>query len=155
MHLRIIAVGRLKSGPEHELVETYRARLKPAPAGLGPLEITEIDERKDKRQIARALSAAIEGSPKSARKIALDETGQAITTRNFAELLADWRDSGVPETAFIIGAADGLSDAERKAADMVLSLGKLTWPHRLARAMIAEQLYRAASLLDGHPYHRK
>ena len=148
----MIAVGRLKSGPEHELVSTYLARLKPAPAGLGPLMIAEIDERKDTE---RAVAEAIRALPRAARKIALDETGQAIGTRALAELLAGWRDSGAPEAAFIIGGADGLSDETRKAADMVLSLGKLTWPHRLARAMIAEQLYRVASLLAGHPYHRE
>lgn len=152
MRLTIIAVGRLKTGPEQELAETYRIRLKPAPAGLGPLSIIEIDERKDSR---RALGDALQSLPRATRKIALDETGKAIATRSLAELLAGWRDSGVPEAAFIIGGADGLSDETRKAADMVLSLGKLTWPHRLVRAMIAEQLYRAASLLAGHPYHRE
>lgn len=135
-------------------MEIYRKRLKPAPAGLGPLEIVEIDERKDAKHIARATLQALEALPKGANKIALDETGKAMSTRSLADLLAGWRDSGVPEAAFLIGAADGLTEETRKAADMVLSLGKLTWPHRLARAMIAEQLYRAASLLSGHPYHR-
>ena len=145
----------MKSGPERELVETYRARLDSAPAGLGPLSITEIDERKDAKRIALALNEAAEALPKGTRRIALDEAGKAVTTKDFAELLSTWRDSGVPEAAFIIGGADGLPDDTRKAADLALSLGKMTWPHRLARAMIAEQLYRAASLLAGHPYHRE
>ncbi|MFZ1988381.1 MAG: 23S rRNA (pseudouridine(1915)-N(3))-methyltransferase RlmH [Alphaproteobacteria bacterium] len=155
MRLKIIAVGRLKSGPERELVETYRTRLENALAGLGPLSIIEIDERKDTKHIARALADAMEALPKASRRIALDETGKSLTTKGFAELLTAWRDAGVPEAAFIIGGADGLSDGARKSADLVLSLGKLTWPHRLARAMIAEQLYRAASLSAGHPYHRE
>ena len=155
MRLKVIAVGRLKSGPERELVETYRTRLESPLAGLGPLSILEIDERKDAKQIARTLSEATEALPKGARRIALDETGKSIATKSFADLLAAWRDAGVPETAFVIGGASGLSDGARKSADLVLSLGKLTWPHRLARAMIAEQLYRAASLLAGHPYHRE
>jgi len=152
LRLKIIAVGRLKAGPEFELVETYRKRLRPSPAGLGPLEIAEIDGRKAPD---RALGIAISTLSKGAYKVALDEAGKGLTTKALAELLAQWRDRGVPEAAFIIGGADGLADETRKAADMVLSLGKLTWPHRLARAMIAEQLYRAASLLAGHPYHRE
>jgi len=154
LRLKIIAVGRLKSGPERELVETYRTRLANALAGLGPLSIVEIDERKDARQIARALAESQEALPKGARRVALDETGKFFTTKSFADLLAAWRDAGAPETAFVIGGADGLGDETRKSADLVLSLGKLTWPHRLVRAMIAEQLYRSASLLSGHPYHR-
>jgi len=154
LRLKIIAVGRLKPGPERELVETYRIRLENALAGLGPLSILEIDERKDAKQIARALIEAAEGLPKGARRIALDETGKSVTTKNLAELLAAWRDAGAPEATFMIGGADGLADEVRNSADLVLSLGKLTWPHRLARAMIAEQLYRVASLLAGHPYHR-
>ena len=155
MRLKIIAVGRLKSGPERELVETYRARLENVLAGLGPLSIIELDERKDAKQVARALGEAVRALPKASRRVALDETGKSLSTKAFAELLALWRDGGAPEVAFIIGGADGLADEARKSADLMLSFGKLTWPHRLARAMIAEQLYRAASLLAGHPYHRE
>jgi 23S rRNA (pseudouridine1915-N3)-methyltransferase len=155
LRLKIIAVGRLKSGPERELVETYQARLQSALAGVGPLSVTEVDERRDAKQVVRAIGGAVQALPRGARRIALDETGEQVTTKRLAELLSTWRDAGVPEAGFIIGGADGLSDETRKAADMVLSLGKMTWPHRLARAMIAEQLYRAASLLAGHPYHRE
>ena len=154
MRLKIIAVGRLKPGPERGLVETYRTRLENAPAGLGPLSVTEIDDR-DARRAANALDEAIAGRAKDARAIVLDETGDGISTKAFAEVLSAWRDSGISEANFIIGGADGLDDKIRKAADRVICLGKMTWPHRLARAMITEQLYRAASLLAGHPYHRE
>lgn len=155
MRLKIIAVGRLRSGPERELVETYCTRLQSGLAGLGPLSLTEIDDRKDARQVAHAFNESQAARAKGARRIALDETGQSLTTKALAERLAFWRDTGVSEAAFLIGGADGLGEEALKSADMVLSLGKLTWPHRLARAMIAEQLYRAASLLAGHPYHRE
>jgi 23S rRNA (pseudouridine1915-N3)-methyltransferase len=150
--LKIIAVGRLKPGPERDLVAGYQARLKSAPAKLGPLEVTEIDERKD---ASRSLIAAVENLPAGVKLIALDERGEPLATRDLAQRLAGWRDAGVGEACFLIGGADGLPRQVLARTQLTLSLGQMTWPHRLARAMLAEQLYRAASLLSGHPYHRE
>jgi 23S rRNA (pseudouridine1915-N3)-methyltransferase len=155
MRLTIIAVGRLKAGPELSLVETYAARLKSAPARLGPLNILEIDERKDAKRIAEAQRAAVEGLSPATRLIALDEAGELLSTRAFADQLARCRDDSAPEAAFLIGGADGYDPEILKLAHLRLSLGRMTWPHLLVRAMLAEQLYRAASLLAGHPYHRE
>lgn len=154
MRLSIIAVGRLKAGPEHALVEDYAKRLKAAPARLGPVTVNEIDERKDAAGQARALCDLLAKLPPAHKVVALDERGEALTTRTFANRLAAWRDDGVPEAAFVIGGADGLPSPARERAHLTLSLGRLTFPHLLARALLAEQLYRAASLLAGHPYHR-
>jgi 23S rRNA (pseudouridine1915-N3)-methyltransferase len=89
------------------------------------------------------------------RIVMLDETGEMLGSRAFADRLGKWRDDGVRETRFLIGAADGFEDAERAGADLLLSFGRATWPHLLARAMLAEQLWRAASILANHPYHRE
>ena len=154
MRLSIIAVGRLKAGPELELVEDYAKRLRGAPAHLGPLTVHEIDERKDAAAQARTLSDLLAKIPPSSKIIALDERGETLATRAFADRLASWRDEGTPEAAFLIGGADGLAALAHERARLTLSLGRMTFPHLLARALIAEQLYRAASLLAGHPYHR-
>jgi 23S rRNA (pseudouridine1915-N3)-methyltransferase len=155
MKLTIIAVGRLKAGPELALVETYRARLHSAPARVGPLTLHEIDERKDARTQERAIMEAISLLAPSAKLVALDERASSLASRAFAERLAAWRDDGAQEVAFLIGGADGLSAPARAKAHLKLGFGSQTWPHLLARAMLAEQLYRAASLLAGHPYHRE
>lgn len=155
MRLSIIAVGRLKAGPELALVEDYAKRLRSTPARLGPLQVHELDERKDAVALARTLTGLLDKLPPAAMHIALDERGEMLTTRALAGRLAAWRDEGVPEAAFLIGGADGLLPAARERAHLTLSLGRLTFPHLLARALVAEQLYRAASLLAGHPYHRE
>ncbi len=155
MRLKIIAVGRLKAGPEQALVEVYRARLQVSPARIGPLDIMEIDERKDTRRVADAQRAAVENLSPATRLIALDESGELLTTRAFADQLARTRDDGAPEAAFLIGGADGFTPDILKLAHFKLSLGRMTWPHLLVRVMLSEQLYRAASLLSGHPYHRE
>ncbi|MFO1185968.1 MAG: 23S rRNA (pseudouridine(1915)-N(3))-methyltransferase RlmH [Alphaproteobacteria bacterium] len=154
MRLSIIAVGRLKVGPELELVENYVKRLDSAPARLGPLAVREIDERKDAETQSRALADLLVKLAPASKIVALDERGEALTTRAFTDRLASWRDDGIPEAAFLIGGADGLLPKAREGAHLTLSLGRLTFPHLFARALIAEQLYRAASLLSGHPYHR-
>jgi 23S rRNA (pseudouridine1915-N3)-methyltransferase len=154
MRLMIIAVGRLKTGPERALVDTYAARLSSAPAQIGPLTLHEIDERKDARGISQAMDEAIARLPPGTPLIALDERGAELTSEALAARLAGWRDEGAPEAAFLIGAADGLPKTIRARAWLTLAFGRLTWPHLLARAMLAEQLYRAATILSGHPYHR-
>ena len=144
---RILAVGRAGSGPEAALVARYLARLRPVPT------VVEIAEARGtppeaKRREAAALLAAI---PERAHAIVLDQGGAALDSLQFAALLADAPPAG---TCFLIGGAEGLDPSVLARADRTLSLGPMTWPHLLARAMLAEQLYRAYSIATGHPYHR-
>jgi 23S rRNA (pseudouridine1915-N3)-methyltransferase len=137
--LHIVARGRIGRGPEAELVERYARRLS------WPFKITELPDTGGK-------VPALE--PQS-KLVLLDETGAVLPSREFAARLGGWRDDGVREARFMIGAADGFTDAECAGADLLLSFGRATWPHLLARAMLAEQLWRATSILANHPYHRE
>jgi 23S rRNA (pseudouridine1915-N3)-methyltransferase len=139
MLLHIVARGRIGRGPEGELVERYLKRV------AWPTRVTELPD-------SGGRIPAIEGAT---RIVMLDETGQNLPSRVLAERLGAWRDDGVRETRFLIGAADGFDDAQRAGADLLLSFGRATWPHLMARAMLAEQLWRAASILANHPYHRE
>ena len=139
MLLHIVARGRIGRSAEAELVERYLRRI------AWPTRITELPD---------AGGRTPEVSP-HARTVALDERGELLGSAAFADRLGQWRDAGVRETRFLLGAADGLPDAERAGADLLLSFGRATWPHLLARAMLAEQLYRATAILAGHPYHRE
>lgn len=155
MRLHICAVGRLRTGPERALIDDYTRRLDRTgrALSLGPLNEHQIDERKT--QGPEAEGAALERAiPAQARLIALDERGKLLTSPDFAALLARWRDEGTQDTAFVIGGADGLAPGLRARADATLSLGRMVWPHKLARVMLAEQIYRAATILAGSPYHR-
>jgi 23S rRNA (pseudouridine1915-N3)-methyltransferase len=161
MQISIFAIGRMKSGPEQELAARYFDRFtKSAPAlGLsfsGVIEKPEsrlADATGRKREEASWLSAHLDSLP-NAKLIVLDEIGKAKTSVDFASGIARFRDEGVRSLVFAIGGADG-HDAQTKArADLVLSFGPATWPHQMARIMLAEQLYRAATILAGHPYHR-
>ena len=135
MKLVIVARGRIGQSPEAELVTRYAKRMRP------PLAVVEIGET--------AAWPAFSG-----RTVVLDETGVDLSSADLAARLGRWRDEGAGEVRFLIGAADGHDAATRGAADLLLSFGKATWPHMLVRAMLAEQLYRATSILAGHPYHR-
>jgi 23S rRNA (pseudouridine1915-N3)-methyltransferase len=137
--LHIVARGRIGRGPEAELVDRYVKRL------TWPVRLTELPD-------SGGRMPPVEGQT---RVVMLDETGEMLGSRDFADRLGKWRDDGVRETRFLIGAADGFDDAERAGADLLLSFGRATWPHLLARAMLAEQLWRAASILANHPYHRE
>ena len=139
MLLHIVARGRIGRGPDAELVDRYVKRL------TWPVRLTELPDSGGK-------VPPVEGQT---RIVMLDETGEMLGSRAFADRLGRWRDEGVRETRFLIGAADGFDDAERAGADLLLSFGRATWPHLLARAMLAEQLWRAASILANHPYHRE
>ena len=156
MRMTLIAVGRSKPGPPREIYDHYAGRLGHGP--LGALALKEVEERRPlspeelKRREAELLLGA---APKGAHIIALDEAGKALTSAAFAGLLGRWRDAGVREIAFLIGGAEGLDRSVREAAALTLSLGPMTWPHLLVRALLAEQLYRAQSILTGHPYHRE
>ena len=156
MRVHICAVGRLRSGPERDLLDDYLTRFDRTgrPLGLGPATVTEVEDRKGGGMAAEAglLDRAI---PKGAVTIALDERGKLLTSPDFADLLGRWRDEGRGDAAFVIGGADGIAPELRQKADFKLSFGKMVWPHMLVRVMLAEQLYRAASILAGAPYHRE
>ncbi len=155
MQLRIIASGRLKSGPERELIQRYAERIRASgpQIALGPLSETEIDPKPFKSRAAEssALAAQI---PDGAAVCLMDERGKALSSRELSDALARWRDDGVRDACFVIGGADGLDRTVFANPDMIVSFGKAVWPHMLVRAMLAEQLYRAVSILSGSPYHR-
>jgi 23S rRNA (pseudouridine1915-N3)-methyltransferase len=151
LRIYLLAVGRLRRGPLYDLQALYQGRLTP------PATIVELEEKRRlppaelKLREAELILAAL---PAGARLVALDQSGAAWTSRDFAERLRGWRDSGAAGIAFAIGGADGLASAVIERADAVLSLGAMTWPHLLVRGMLLEQLYRAQQILAGHPYHR-
>lgn len=155
MRFSICAVGRLRSGPEHDLITDYLQRFDRTgrALGLGPAKIIEVEDKKGLGMAAEAelLSRAL---PAGALLCTMDERGQTPTSPEFAQMLAGWRDKGRQEVAFVIGGADGILPALRERADASISFGRMVWPHMLVRVMLAEQLYRAASILAGAPYHR-
>ena len=134
----MIARGKIARSPEAELVARYEKRLG------WPLKLTELPES----------GGRIPDPQTPCRTVLLDERGRNLTSEEFAAILGDWRDGGIREARFVLGAADGHSASDRRDADLLLAFGKATWPHLLARAMVLEQLYRATTILAGHPYHR-
>jgi len=156
--LSIVAIGRLARSPETELVKTYAERATNAgrALGLGPLEVVEVESRKPgKAAEALALQPHLADAARNDTwVIACDEHGQARPSRAFAEEIATLRDRGVRRLVFLIGGADGLAPEILAQANGKLAFGPQTWPHALARAMLAEQLYRAVTILGGSPYHR-
>ncbi|WP_097092440.1 23S rRNA (pseudouridine(1915)-N(3))-methyltransferase RlmH [Novosphingobium sp. Chol11] len=139
MLLHIIARGKIGRSAEAELVERYVKRL------TMPHRITELPDRGGKLPLA----------PAGTITVLLDEKGRQLTSMDFAKRLEGWRDQGARECRFLIGAADGFDDEARASADLLIAFGAMTWPHMMARAMLAEQLWRACSILSGHPYHRE
>lgn len=153
MKLSIVAIGKPGRGPEAALADDYarRATLSGRALGLGPLELVDLDAKKTgKAPEAELLLAAAEG----AHLIACDERGKTYSSRAFADHIALLRDRGERKLVFVIGGADGLDKSVLDAAGSTLAFGPQTWPHALARAMLAEQLYRAVTILSGSPYHR-
>lgn len=138
MLLHVIARGKIGRSPEAELVERYLKRI------AWPTKLTELSER------APPLPA-----PPGTITVLLDEKGDALSSSDLAKKLEQWRDRGEREARFVIGPADGHSVSERASADLLMSFGPATWPHLLVRAMLAEQLFRATSILANHPYHRE
>lgn len=159
MRLIVISVGRLKQGPERELAERYRERFDDIGRKLGfrGLEVHEIPESRAREAASRiaeeaaAISAAI---PAKSVVVTLDEHGNNIDSAAFARHLGRWRDESVANTIFAIGGADGLSPELRRKAKLSIAFGSATWPHQMVRVMLLEQVYRAATILAGHPYHR-
>jgi 23S rRNA (pseudouridine1915-N3)-methyltransferase len=159
MRLVVIAVGRLKQGPERELAERYRTRFDDTGRKLGfrGLTIHELSESRARDAASRiaeeaaAISAQI---PEKSVLVALDERGESIDSAAFARHLGRWRDESAANTIFVIGGADGLSPDLRRKAKLKLAFGAATWPHQIVRVMLLEQIYRAATILAGHPYHR-
>lgn len=159
MRVLIVAVGRMKAGPERELMARYldRATASGKPLGLADFSVIELSESRAssadarKAEEARAIRSAI---PEKSVVVALDERGKSVASPAFAARVADWRDAGRPALVLVIGGADGLAPEFRQSADLVLSFSAMTWPHQLVRIMAAEQLYRATTILSGHPYHR-
>jgi len=161
MRIVVAAVGRSRAGkdgaPEQILFDDYARRL----VGRGPaamtLELREVEERRKLPTEARRTSEAellLAQIPKGATRVALDGRGKTLGSEEFAKRLRIWSDDGVADLAFVIGGADGLDRRVMDGAALIVSLGAMTWPHLLVRAMLAEQLYRAQSILLGHPYHR-
>jgi len=139
MLLHIVARGKIGRGPEADLVERYLKRI------AWPTRLTELAERDGRAPPAGANVVTV----------LLDEKGEDLTSVEFARLLERWRDSGKREARFLIGGAAGFEDPDRRSADFLLAFGRATWPHLLARSMLAEQLFRATSILANHPYHRE
>ncbi len=159
MRLLVAAVGRLKSGAERDLAERYRDRAVQAggKVGLRDLEVVEIKESRAGDLGRRLLEEAIALAniiPEGAVTVALDERGQNLDSAAIAGEIRTWRDSGRPAVAFVIGGADGLGPDVKRRADLRLAFGGATWPHQLVRIMLLEQIYRAVTILSGHPYHR-
>ena len=156
LRVRIAAVGRLPArAPESPLIADYLSRFAQAgrPLGLGPAEIAEVEDRRGGGKPAEAALLARQ-IPAGAAVIALDERGRQLSSPDFAALLARLRDDGQADAVFLIGGADGLDPELRDRASHSLSFGAMVWPHMLVRVMLAEQLYRAATILAGAPYHR-
>lgn len=155
MRVEIRAIGRIKAGPERALVDDYLRKAESAGRGmaLSPFAEREIDNRALSGKSAET-AALTDALPPAAEAIALDERGKTMDSRRFAADIARMRDDGVRDLVFFIGGADGLDRAALPAGTRLLSLGPMVWPHRLVRVMLAEQLYRAVSLLSGAPYHR-
>ncbi|WP_419739090.1 23S rRNA (pseudouridine(1915)-N(3))-methyltransferase RlmH [Ruegeria sp.] len=155
MRISIVAVGRLRAGPEKTLLDDYLTRFDRTGRGLGlgPARVIEVEDKKNAGMGAEAglLRKAL---PKGALICTLDERGRLMSSPDFAQKLGNWRDAGRQDLALIIGGADGVDPSLRAEADFSISFGSMVWPHMLVRVMLAEQLYRAATILSGGPYHR-
>jgi 23S rRNA (pseudouridine1915-N3)-methyltransferase len=159
MRVVVAAVGRLKQGPERELAERYRKRAAQAgrSAGLSAVDVIEIKESRAADTARRMVEESIAIAnviPEHAVTVILDARGESISSAAFAGRVQEWRQQNKPAVVFIIGAADGLAPSLREKASLAIAFGTATWPHQLVRVMLLEQLYRAVTILSGHPYHR-
>jgi 23S rRNA (pseudouridine1915-N3)-methyltransferase len=159
MRVVIAAVGRMKSGPDRDLAERYHKRAAAAGRRIGwqALDIIEIRESRadnaERRMIEESIAIATI-IPDGAMAVLLDERGENISSASLAGQLRMWRAENRPAAVFIIGGADGLAQSLRERADLAIAFGAASWPHQLVRVMVLEQLYRAITILSGHPYHR-
>lgn len=156
MRVHIVAVGRLRASPELDLINDYLTRFDRTgrALALGPANVIEVEDKKGGGMSAEA--ALIERAiPNGSLICVMDERGKVMSSPALADQLAGWRDQGRQDVTFVIGGADGIDPALREKADAALSFGKMVWPHMLVRVMLSEQLYRAASILSGSPYHRE
>lgn len=158
MRITIAAVGKLKAGAERTMAERYLARSAAIGRTLNvSIEMREAGEARGGTVAERAVREAAALArliPQGAFLVVLDETGKSFSSADFSSRLGAWRDAGRGDVAFVVGGADGVDGGLKRRADLVLSLGAMTWPHQLARLMLLEQLYRALAILSGHPYHR-
>jgi 23S rRNA (pseudouridine1915-N3)-methyltransferase len=159
MRITVFAVGRMKSGPERELADRYFDRLKKTGAPLGlefssTIEITESRAQQPELRKREESSKVLEALDQSGILILLDERGKTMPSEAFAKTIARFRDDGKRQLLLAIGGPDGHDAILRDRADLVLALGAMTWPHQIVRILVAEQLYRATTILSGHPYHR-
>ena len=158
MRISIAAIGRMKTGPERELAARYLERAQGAgkPLALTGFEVSELSESRAGSAAARKIeeARAIRAALPDGLVVALDERGKTLTSEAFANQLGRWRDDGRAAIGFVIGGADGIDPDLVRAADLTLSFSPMVWPHQLVRIMLAEQLYRATTILSGHPYHR-
>lgn len=151
MKLTIAAVGRLRSGPEQQLIDSYVSKLP------WRVDVREVDAKSKVEgavRLKREAELLANVIPDGAKIVCLDSRGKIQTSEDFARRLGDWRDEGERDIAFVIGGSDGLDPVLLKRANLSLSFGAVTWPHMLARVLVVEQLYRAHCILTGHPYHR-
>jgi 23S rRNA (pseudouridine1915-N3)-methyltransferase len=158
MRITIAAIGRMKNGPERELVARYleRAQGSGKPLALTGFDVIELSESRAGSAAARKAEEAkgLRAALPDGITVMLDERGKSLTSDGFATQLARWRDDGRPAVSFVIGGADGIDPDYVRGADLSLSFSPMVWPHQLVRIMLAEQLYRATTILSGHPYHR-
>jgi len=154
VRLTLAAVGRARAGPEREMVDDYLARAARTGRGVGLTEARLVEVEAKGGTPAGEADALRRAIPAGALLVCLDERGRTLSSPDLARRVAAWRDAGQRDAAFVIGGADGLDPSLLAEADLALSLGPMVWPHMLARVMVAEQLYRAASILAGTPYHR-
>ncbi|MGY8985647.1 MAG: 23S rRNA (pseudouridine(1915)-N(3))-methyltransferase RlmH [Sphingomonadales bacterium] len=151
MKISIIAVGKIGHSPEQRLVDRYKKRIKV------PIQLIEVEEKRpikgNERKI-REGELLLDNLSQNAHVIILDELGHEFSSLEFSKKLSNFQDIGISDLVFIIGGPDGLSDNLKKRANMSISLGKMTWPHMMVRSMLVEQIYRAYSILQGHPYHK-
>ena len=155
MRVSLCVVGRLRGGPERDLIDDYLTRFDRTgrALGLGPASVIEVEDKKGGGSVAEAVLLR-KSVPDGSLLVTLDERGRVLTSPEFANKMAGWRDNSQRDLTFMIGGADGIAPDLRAEADFSLSFGKMVWPHMLVRVMLAEQLYRAANILSGGPYHR-
>jgi 23S rRNA (pseudouridine1915-N3)-methyltransferase len=160
MRIVVAAVGRLKAGPDRELSERYRDRAAKVGRRLGvrAVDVIEVKESRapdgERRRTEEAIALAIT-MPNDAVRVTLDNRGESISSDSFADRIRGWRDGGHQAVGFAIGGPDGLATGLRDNANLILAFGAITWPHQLVRIMLMEQIYRAMTILSGHPYHRE